>query len=253
MLSSMIETLVGLGRKSDALEVRELDRHRKTYIRQGDELLDVLDWPARNRGSNIESLEDLEVVLNKLGKIPELYVCEERIEAFLDGESALDWFILKLEKGERFEALGSGFRGSPKVLARTLRRMLGGEEGIDRFIESIRKVDFTRTSSGKSHVEHGRESLGRSVEAEVRQAQDIPTEFNVTVPVFSNIGFTVASRVTVTLLVELDLDEGEIAIFPAAEEIPSAKRRALSAVANLLRAKFDDALVVQGQSNALSR
>jgi len=88
-------------------------------------------------------------------------------------------------------------------------------------ITALRQIDFTRTSAGKSHVEHGKESLGRSVEAAVQQADKVPEDFVVRVPVYTNPGAG-AFLVEVRVMLYLDLEGQQVVLQTMPDELEKA-------------------------------
>lgn len=248
MLREAIERIVSLGRSSDAVELINLERVRRTLVRHGDTIIEQHDWPAPLRRGSCNTLEDLEQIVDCLATKAELYVGSDGVELLLDSNERLSSFRLAFFLHERFVAFAAPIVGTPKDVLRRLRRAFAGEDAVEKFADTLRHVDFTRTSTGKSHVEHGRESLGRSVEAQVVQAQDIPRALTISTPVFANTGFRTSSTVQVRLLVELDPEEGTVSLLPPVGEIAEAKRTALDRITEQLRGKFLNALVVQGSS-----
>lgn len=117
---------------------------------------------------------------------------------------------LSLEFQARWLALRSLPQAySPKDAVAFLRRNLGGLGG-SHLVPAISRLDFKRSSGTSVDLQRGRESLGRSVEAAVQQAEQVPESFPVTVCPFSNEGlqsFSAGVSVNVDLLPERELVE----------------------------------------------
>jgi hypothetical protein len=90
---------------------------------------------------------------------------------------------------------------SQKQAIRLLRHDLAACN-CDHILAALRKLDFHRRSDGARTIEHGRETLGRAVEAAVQGATDIPDGFTVEAPVWNTPG----AAWPVTVLCTLDLD-----------------------------------------------
>ena len=71
---------------------------------------------------------------------------------------------------------------------------------------SLARVDFSRKSDGAHEAGHGRESLGKSVEAVVQQSETIPEEFEVRCPVYMNPGLRDLTSVSVRVGIYLDVE-----------------------------------------------
>lgn len=132
----------------------------------------------------------------------------------------------------------------PRDAVKMLRLDLHGGKH-EAVIQALSQVDFTRNSTGRSHVEHGRESLGKSVEASVQQADKVPKEFTVGVPVWTNNGFTRYS-VLLTFGVFLDLDNQAVELRVLSDECQRVVNQSLLAVVADLRDSLPNVPVFLG-------
>lgn len=73
-----------------------------------------------------------------------------------------------------------------RLLRITFRGALGPDSGL---VALIRNLKFSTAADGGANIQHARESIGRSVMAEVRGESAIPEEVTLRVPVFENHPF----------------------------------------------------------------
>jgi hypothetical protein len=95
----------------------------------------------------------------------------------------------------------------------------------------FRVLEFQRKNDGSSRLEHGRESLGKSVEAVVNNAENIPESFNISVPVFD---LELSTVEPITVSVDIDMAAGTIAIDVVPGQLEMAKRNAIATIANAI-------------------
>jgi hypothetical protein len=158
----------------------------------------------------------------------ELFVSEAGVQIVpLDGDRRSEVFV-PFNISDRFVQLlrldGKGF--TPREAVRFLRFAL--EIGDHAVIDKLSKVSFSRKSDGTSTVDHGRESLGRSVEAAVAEASEIPKSFKYSLPVFTNPGFRHMASLEIGIY--LDLDSELIRLIPSNDGLQMAKDAAVSSI-----------------------
>lgn len=71
-------------------------------------------------------------------------------------------------------------------LIRTLKTKFAAQDSIDSLVAAVRRIDFKRTGAGHSVVEHGKESMGKSVEHEVQGREEIPEIVKIKHTIFTN-------------------------------------------------------------------
>jgi hypothetical protein len=179
------------------------------------------DVPPPRRKHTVSGLEDLFLACRdeKIAPSPEIYHGEESVVVLLDREGRRSTITMPLIRSGRWKTIESlaGKTFTPKDAIRLLRYGLH-DTGIEAVVAGLRRIDWSRSSTGTSVVEHGRESLGRSVEAAIQQADKIPEEFAVRVPAFLNQGFRDFTAL-VRCGVYVDLEVQQIAITPLADEL----------------------------------
>lgn len=138
------------------------------------------------------------------------------IVAVLDMNERRDFVRLPLHLSERgsvlvntlFEAQAFSPAKAVKLLRYTLH---GTGPQTERVLGLLRTLDFHRQSVGKVDMQHGRESLGRQVEAAVQGRDQIPDQFAVQVALYNVPGLR-SIVVTVELGLALLVQEEKIEI-----------------------------------------
>lgn len=225
MLRDALMALVDLGQKAKSVELVTHEKlPDKVFVRHGEEL-EEHDVPPPRRSSEIHDLADLIKYLQSgIAPYPEVYVSRESVRAYLHREDRRDQVFMPMTLTHRFSTLwglaNKVTHFSPKEAIALLRFDLYGNHS-PAMISALRKVDFTRRNTGENVTEHGRESLGRSVEAEVQQAAEIPDEFLVSVPIYQEAGLR-SFEVTARVCVYLDAQNEAIRLIPLKDEIEAS-------------------------------
>lgn len=250
MLGDALKYLVGIGRETAKVEFHHHPKFpTRIWVQHGPELK-AEDAPAPLREHKLLGYDDLVSAMKdkEIATNPEIYVAGGRIVALLDREERRSVVVVDLVESKRLQ-LCRAIEAQPRTMhprdaVKMLRLELHGGKH-ETIIQSLSQVDFTRNSIGRSHVEHGRESLGKSVEASVQQADKVPKEFIVGVPVWTNNGFT-RYAVNITFGVFLDMDTQAVELRVLSDECQRVVNQALLAVVSDLRESLPDVPVFLG-------
>ncbi len=217
MLADFVDRLVALANAGRRAIVHDGEEYGLGRV-AGVEVNGEIEWkpkPPSEVESDLRGVEDFLLALTPASVV---FHQEAQLFAYLDREKRTDRVRVELRPSQRFqalEALQKGVSLEPKAAVKLLRGTFGKESNIEPVVKALRQIDFTRTSAGKSHVEHGRESLGRSVEAAVQQADQVPEEFLVACPVYTNPGCgAFLGQVRVSLWLDLDAQRVELRVLP---------------------------------------
>lgn len=209
------------------------NEHSAVYAMPNGEILRE-DVPSPLRRFTINSFSDIVEMLvpGKLEK-PIVFHDTKKIVVLLDREDRREWATMALPFSgvfARLHGLQGGWSAPVPQLVRFLRALKVDAE----LLASFRRIDFTRTTQGRSDVQRGRESLGRSVEAHVQQADKIPESFNVHAPVYGTLGLQGETYVSVPVEVYIDHEGQKIELSVDSDEIELAIDRAHAAIRSLL-------------------
>lgn len=92
--------------------------------------------------------------------------------------------------------------------------------GPDTMLPALRKLEFKRKNDGSRTFEHGKESLGRSIELQVTGASAIDEYVTFRVPLYKNPGVHLV--VGIQCSIELDSEKEQIIIKPLPDQINTA-------------------------------
>ena len=104
-----------------------------------------------------------------------------------------------------------------KAFVRLLQHDLaacGPDEPKRQLISAVRRLSFARKSDGAASVEHGKESLGRQVEAQVAGAESIPERISLTLPVYSTVGAGMIGQVDCGIYIDVESERFGLHPYP---------------------------------------
>lgn len=249
MLAEFFDRIVTLGRDSERVQFHTHESlPDRVYVQNGSECVSV-EIPPRARRPSVRSFADV-VAMAQDGEIapdPEIYVGSSGLSMLLDRSDRNESSTTELTRSKRLDAaavLELPRQFEPRDAIKLLRFELHGAN-TDSVIQALSRVDFQRTSGGSSSVDHGKESLGRSVEASVQQADTIPDRFTIDVPVWSSPGFS-HHMASIQCGVYLDLVTQKVELRVLSDEIERVINLALDKVVAELRTALPDVPVFRG-------
>lgn len=236
MLSEFVARIVELGQKAKAVDFHvHAGLPNEVFVRHGDKL-ERLEAPAPLREHKLTGFRDLVAALSdqNIAPDPEVYIDGVSVVALLDRAERRSSVSMPLTETARFRLCCDlekprGF--APRDLVKFLRLELHG--GAHQAVtQAVSRIDFMRTSSGKTDVKHGRETLGRQVEAVVQSAEDIPESFVVTVPIWSTPGC--AWTKPIEFGIYLDNEKQQVDLRAFSDECAGARNSALADLRNAI-------------------
>jgi hypothetical protein len=117
-------------------------------------------------------------------------------------------------------------------IVRALRISLRGAVDADSSpLRSIRSLKWNASAEGAAELQHGRESIGKTIQRSVQGFDSIPEEFAVTTSVFENHR---ATRSRILCAIEVMVSEQAFRITPYPSEMDAAMDAALAALRETL-------------------
>lgn len=170
MLAEAIDRISGLARDAAGVEITELG-HRKILVASGGSYSEMQRPPKPRNHAATNGASFVSLVNELKAESAIVFVSEGQVVAILDSNDREDRVTLELPHSEAYKAFALlGVPQNQRSVIRMLREELYGAIDLS-FLAIIRRLDFTRRNDGNSSVMHGRESLGRSVEATVQSAE----------------------------------------------------------------------------------
>lgn len=251
MLAEFVSKIATLAQSAKAVEIaKDPQFPDEVLVRSGD----AFEWkkaPAPKRAHHIHSLADFMAAARDkvIAPTPEVYHDHKSIVLVLDRAGRREIVQLALLETDRFKTL-RGLQAAEKTLSvrdavRLIRFELHGV-GADVLVAALGRLDFNRTGIEVAGAKHGRETLGRSVESAVQQADQVPETFVARLPVYSNPGLrTVVADVRCGIY--LDMQNPGVVIRPLADEIENATDFAQGELHGLLEAGLPDVPIFNGK------
>ncbi|TAL43981.1 MAG: hypothetical protein EPN91_05290 [Salinibacterium sp.] len=237
MLAEFVQKLTDLAREADAVEVIGLQGDPRTVlVRQGGSTQERT-IPPPLRAHKIRAFDDFCAAVKDsvICTSPEIYFQFAGALAFCCRSDRLETISLPIESSQQWAALvklDSGATFSPKYAINFLRFELGSDVAAV-LIAGLRRIDFKRSSAGSHVNEHGKESLGRSVEAAVQKADEVPETCDVTISPARNSGLK-ALTVKARLGIAIDFDQERIMLKLLPDELSAARESFVRQVGTML-------------------
>lgn len=252
MLAKLIDTIGNLAVTADGVQITTHKGMPGKVVLSQNGAHEVLDTPPPRRGHMLCGYAD---VIKAAGDPdmthdPEVYHSSDGITVLLQGEDRRDLVHVPLQHSQRWETLRKlerGGRFNVRDAVKLLRFDLHGT-GVENVVRALSKIDFSRKSDGRTDIAHGKESLGRSVEAAVQQADDIPETFDVSLSVYTNPGMTVFSETRVRCGIYLDVKEEVIEFKILADQMDAAENAAQTSLGIELEGDLPNAKVFHGSA-----
>lgn len=133
--------------------------------------------PKREHVVNeLDSLIRLAVRAKEESKSPVLWHCETGVILVWDDDDRREQAAWPLTRSQLWQSIGevNGRALKQPLMIRLLRFALADAISAPELLDAIRTVKFTRKSDASGEINHGRESMGRSVDLEVTGAATLP-------------------------------------------------------------------------------
>ena len=170
---------------------------RKQYLVRGKEHTEI-PVPPPPRRHTVHTLQDLIAFADQVAELAEaaddtaklvIWHCHEKVTLVIDDDDRRDTVTFPLEYSSLWTILRQideqgTLAFTQKDFVRMLRKDFAVSEAV---ITEFRKIDFRVLSQSGGEVGRGKESLGKSIEAEVRTgAQELREELDVEAPIYVN-------------------------------------------------------------------
>ena len=223
------------------VEIKELPGESRRVLIAAAGSYTLHDIPAPLRLHKINTLEDLtkeaeDAATAAVGRVgPALWYEHAAVVLTYDYDDRRDRATLTLIESEQFKTLKAlqTIRAlNQAAFCRLLKHDLAGAIP-DTLLPTIRRLTFTKNAGGNSDLQHGRDTMGRQVEAAVVGAIDIPEYLTAAVPIYANPGLT--KRHEIRLSLEISTTTEEFILRPLPDACQNAVDAAQAWIGNALR------------------
>jgi hypothetical protein len=190
------------------------------------------------RAHTVDSTFDLILAANTWGTKGAIWLSENCVVLVIDDGDRRETVRLPLKKTDTFlrvEQLAKTPKLEQADLVRLLRREFRNSPQQATVLSAVRKIKFSRGETGFSDIQHGNESMGKSVEAEVTGAGEIPDSLTLPVVVYANPGER-ENVVTVAFDLEISVHEQRFVLKPLPDETVIAVQIALANIRKAISA-----------------
>lgn len=207
---------------------------RKILVQYAEQLKEVA-VPPPCRKHAVHTLADLiEYTLRVIAKIPPdappdpprvgpvVWHGVKGVVLVIDDEDRRDLVTFPLTYSRRLMRLCSLEQDKPTFDQKRFVRLLRTELGLpnEGVVAKFRKLDWKVADEGSGSVQHGKDRMGKSIQAEVQGSDELPEEISVPVPVYQEAGER--QEYIVRCAVEIDAINQSFALIPLPEEIQKA-------------------------------
>ena len=246
MISEALEFIFGKAEEAanPRPESYKLGKRRRIVTLAGEQHEEEIEPPKLSRRAH--SLDSVATLTEEFsGEVATAFVAEDGIKVILDDDDRMETVVMSFEHSEQFNELCRLANGeTQRKLVKILRTKLAGCVNNDLFTAIVRQLEFDVQRGSRSDIQHGGESLGNSVEKQVRaKAGEMPEEIRVTVPLFS-VPHDVPTEITLTCAVTLDLDNQRIEIEPTGDSLLREKKRILQEIIGTLDSRMPEKAAV---------
>lgn len=248
MLAELFDAVTTLATKASRARIERLKDcplHYMVMAPDGTAALQRI--PPIPKGGFLNTLDDVETVCTTadFATAPAVYYDHEVIQVVCDIHDRREVFYLQLTHSMKFldlkaMSLEGGKSFTQREAIRWLRRM--GADSHQTLIKRLRNVDFHRRSDGTSNLDHGKESLGRAVEASCQNADEIPDFLSIRCPVWITPGTCHPSDIKLTIDIDLDQQRFDLAVLP--DEIDFAVIASQETLGAMLRRQLGDSFAI---------
>lgn len=216
------------------------DNGRKVnYVHKGEIHEVVVPPPLRTH--QVDSVADLIAAGKRWGSKGTIWIKPGYVCLMLDDEDRREHVNLHLTQTGIFQQLvklTTANRMDQASLVKLLRRDFREALGAGTMLSAVRKIKFRQYTDGNSTIQHGNESMGRSIESEVAGIDEsIPEGIVVSTPVYINPGEEQCIA-QISLDLELLVSEQKFILRPMPDQVEAAMAYALADI----RERIEDGL-----------
>jgi len=186
MLREFLDGLVDLAKNNNETTIKMLPGDRNAILNLPDGCWQEVKVPPSRIKHDVETYDDFVQAVTEFATNGVVFVDQTGAILLIDREDRRDFVTWRFDLADAFSTvanLESGRAFNQTEFHRFLKHDLHGS-GVDGLLPAVRTVEFKRNSDGKATVEHGREALGRQVEATIQGSADIPEHLSPRLRVF---------------------------------------------------------------------
>ncbi|HBJ34798.1 MAG TPA: hypothetical protein DDZ51_08550 [Planctomycetaceae bacterium] len=245
MLAEMISKIAELTLGGVDFKAHPLPGGREVLVRQPDGTVTRESIPAADRNYAMGDLDSFSMMMNEADNgivfvEPGTVGRPLTVTAFYNEDDRREFVSWTIQPSQPLLALLSlGTWSKQKIVVELIRDKLFDCVPAD-LLAQLRSIDFSRRNDGSRSIEHGRESLGCSVEMAVQTKRgELPEVFEISLPWYATDPVSEAAyRLSVTL--DLDAMSESIRLVVRGDELESCNQQALRMVRDSVDLQLND-------------
>lgn len=248
MLKEALELIQRTAVRASSIQKLHEHRNGRTVVYGVNDLIKEFDLGVPPRAHFVTTRESLVAFVSSNNLDDYSMWCDDEMVTLLCNHAdRQDKVTLQLLVSRQFIALRgmeeNGGRFGQRDFVRMLSRIFGLAEPT---VAPFRRLDFHVLQVTEGDVRHGKDRIGKSVNAEVKGTIEIPEEIIVTVPIYETPGET--DRYPVRLLIDLDAQRSEIICVPEPGELRMTMHQHQVEMIRRLRQELgEEARIYQGR------
>lgn len=226
MIQEALAYLIGVGRDNTDFK-RTVAPNGDVLIRSPDGSITEYPYYPPDRNHVTEDIDSFVSMISQFGHDTVVMIDREGARAVLHQKDRRDELLLSLPLSNEWNALARLSKQTlHKSFVQTLKKDL--RDCVDEtFIATMQRIDFKRRNDGSRSIEHGKESLGNSVESAVQSAGgEIPEYLRASIPWFANRDLRKSFEVQCYL--QIDSTEEKLTLSSVGSSIETAGQEALA-------------------------
>ena len=205
--------------------------------------------PTPDRGHTVYSVGDLIDAAKRWDKAPVIWHDHAAVVLVCDDGDRFDRVTLPLAQAETFAAiskLASHCTFDQRALLRLLKFDLAGTLSVPlNLANNLRALKFRTSSSAAEDIQHGKESLGKAIEAEVSGADALPEQVTLATRVYSTFGED--EKWPIVCAFDIDVQEQKFRLKPLPGELEETIQRAQASIRQRIATALPDVAVFFGK------
>jgi hypothetical protein len=219
------------------------DNRRKLLVQSGKH--EFIDVPPALRNHHVETLMDLTEYAKTLGGNFTMWHNLNGVVLIIDDGDRRDRVTFNLvpsAAAARLAKIDEGASFTQKDFIKLLRNEFRCTEPQ---VAIFRKINFKLIQSAEGEIARGKESMGRSIEQQVKTGVDaLPEDIVVSIPLYNNAGET--ATYDVRLLLDYDASTARILVEIEADSWQAVRDDHQADIKDRLAAGLDDAAIYYG-------
>lgn len=207
MTKEALQLLQDTAQKAQTAKIVKIDGNPDVVLIDQGGSYTAHELPPKHRNHTVSDLDSLLELADRCTGKGVLWHSEEAVVLVFDDAVRRDFATVPLKFSTAYKALrdlGNGAVVTQKDFIRLLKVTFADCVPPD-LLPSVRTLNFSKSESGNSDLQHGKSTLGRAVESSVTGATAIPESFTVSTNVYANV----LQDLTVSVRVAIDIDMEE--------------------------------------------